>query len=114
MKGKTDSIKIASDDHKRFFLVNLPNPIKLVDLIVGQEWRLTGNHAHQTLFCLHGIVWVTQERDIHDYILEKGDAFVVTLPGLVLVRAFSQARIGYAKSLLPHPFIGSFSQTVFK
>jgi DUF2917 family protein len=64
--------------------------------------------------CLHGSVWVTQECEFRDYVLEKGDAFVVTLPGLVPVRALSYARVGYAESLAPVPCKGRFSQTVFK
>lgn len=57
---------------------------------------------------------MTQECEFRDYVLEKGDAFVVTLPGLVPVRALSYARVGYAESLAPVPCKGRFSQTVFK
>ena len=56
---------------------------------------------------------MTQECDIRDYLLDEGDAFLITLPGLVLVRALTTARIGYAESLVPVPFKGRFSQTVF-
>ncbi|WP_319406761.1 DUF2917 domain-containing protein [uncultured Desulfosarcina sp.] len=98
---------------KRFFLSNLSTPDTLVDLAAGQGWGLKGKRRQQTLFCLQGSVWVTQECDIHDYVLEEGDAFLVTQPGLVLVRALTPARIGYAESLMPMPFKGRFSQTVF-
>jgi len=98
---------------KRFFLSNLSTPETIVDLAAGQGWGLKGKRRQQTLFCLQGSVWVTQECDIHDYVLEEGEAFVVTLPGLVLVRALTPARIGYAESLMPVPFKGRFSQTVF-
>jgi hypothetical protein len=47
-------------------------------------------------------------------VIDKGDAFVVTLHGLMLVRAISLARLGYAESLVPVPFKGRFSQAVFK
>ena len=99
--------------HKRFFLSNLITPDTLVDLAAGQGWGVKGKRRQQTLFCLQGSVWITQECDIRDYVLEEGDAFVVTLPGLVLVRALTPARIGYAESLIPEPFKGRFSQTVF-
>jgi hypothetical protein len=98
---------------KRFFLSNLSTPETIVDLAAGQGWGLKGKRRQQTLFCLQGSVWVTQECDIHDYVLEEGEAFVVTLPGLMLVRALTPARIGYAESLMPVPFKGRFSQTVF-
>ena len=56
---------------------------------------------------------MTQEGDIRDYMLEAGDAFLITLPGLVMVRAMTTARLGYAESLMAEPFKGRFSQTVF-
>jgi hypothetical protein len=48
-----------------------------------------------------------------DYVLEEGDALLVTLPGLVLIRALAPARIGYTESVVPMPFKGCFSQIVF-
>jgi hypothetical protein len=98
---------------KRFTLSNLSTPDTIVDLAAGQGWGLKGKHRQQTLFCLQGSVWITQECDIRDYVLEEGDAFLVTLPGLVLVRALTPARLGYAESMMPEPFRGRFSQTVF-
>jgi hypothetical protein len=98
---------------KRFFLSNLSAPDRIVDLAAGQGWGVKGKRRQQTLFCLKGRVWVTQECDIRDYVLQEGDAFVVTLPGLVLVRALTDARLGYAESMIPEPFKGRFSQTVF-
>ena len=98
---------------QRFFLSNMSKPETIVDLAAGQGWGLKGKRRQQTLFCLLGSLWVTQECDIRDYVLEEGDAFIVTLPGLVLVRALTQARLGYSESIMPVPFKGRFSQTVF-
>ncbi|MBC2711301.1 MAG: DUF2917 domain-containing protein [Desulfosarcina sp.] len=98
---------------KRFFLSNLSTPDTVVDLAAGQGWSLKGKRRIDTLFCLQGTVWVTQECDIRDYVLHEGDAFLVTLPGLVLVRAFKPARIGYSEHFNTVPFKGRFGQTVF-
>ena len=81
---------------KRFILSNLSTPESVVDLATGQGWRVKGKRRQQTLFCLQGSIWVTQECDIRDYVLEEGDAFLITLPGLVIVRALTPARIGSA------------------
>jgi hypothetical protein len=102
------------DRSSRRFLLSNPNiPDQTIDLAAGRSWAVKGRRRQQTLFCLQGSVWVTQECDIHDYVLDEGDAFLITLPGLVLVRALKPARIGYAESLTPEPFKGRFSQTVF-
>ena len=98
---------------KRFILSNLGKPETVIDLAAGKGWGIKGKRRQQTLFCIQGRVWVTQEGDIRDYLLEAGDAFMITLPGLILVRALTPARVGYAESLMPAPFKGSFSQTVF-
>jgi len=97
----------------RFIFSNLRTPESLVDLDAGQGWGVKGKGRQQTLYCLQGSIWVTQECDIRDYVLEAGDVFLVTLPGLVMVRALTPARIGYAESLRAGPFKGRFSQTVF-
>lgn len=98
---------------QRFFFSNLRPPESVVDLAAGQGWAVRGRRRQQTLFCLQGNVWVTQECDIRDYVLEAGDAFLITQPGLVMVRALKPARIGYAENLGPAPFNGPFGQTVF-
>lgn len=98
---------------KGFIFSNLTPPEKVVDLNCGQGWSVRGKRRQQTLICLQGRVWVTQACDIRDYLLEEGDAFLITLPGLVLVRALTPARIGYAERLVPASFVGRFSQTVF-
>ncbi len=98
---------------EQFILSNSGKPETVVDLAAGQGWGIKGKRRQQTLFCLRGSVWVTQECDIHDYLLEAGDAFLITQPGLVMVRAMTPARLGYTESLMPVPFKGRFNQTVF-
>ena len=98
---------------EQFTFRNINPPDKIVDLSAGQGWALKGRRRPQTLFCLEGSVWVTQEGDIRDYILEAGDAFLVTMPGLVLVRALKPARIGYGLNLNTKPFRGRFREAVF-
>lgn len=98
---------------KRFVFSNLSAPESVVDLAAGRGWGVKGKRRQQTLFCIQGSIWVTQECDIRDYVLHEGDAFIITLPGLVMVRALTPARIGYTENMSPVPFRGRFSQTVF-
>jgi hypothetical protein len=98
---------------QRFMLANISSPEEIIDLDADQGWALKGRRRQQTIYCLKGSIWVTQEGDIRDYILGEGDAFLVTLPGLVLVRALKPARIGFRDRLQAEPFRGRFRETVF-
>ena len=108
--------QLSSKDNslaKGFIVSNLNKPEKKVYVSAGQGLGLRGKPGRQTLFCLEGKVWVTQEGDIRDYLLEAGDAFLVSQSGLVMVRALTPAYIGYAENRMTAPFRGRFSQTVF-
>jgi quercetin dioxygenase-like cupin family protein len=98
---------------RQFNLTNFGRPETLVNLAAGEGWTVLGKRRQQTLYCLQGSVWVTQECDLCDYVLEAGDAFIITLPGRVVVHALQAARIGYAERLMTVPFKGPFHQTVF-
>ena len=104
---------MQKDNNIKCILANASPPDNIVDLDIGKSWRLTGKRCLQALFCLQGCVWVTQERGIHDYVLNTGEAFIVSHPGLVMVKALSTSRIGYTKRITAKPFKGCFSQTIF-
>jgi hypothetical protein len=42
--------------------------------------------------CYSGVLWITQERDVRDTILQSGDAFIFSRPGLALVHALANAQ----------------------
>jgi hypothetical protein len=50
MNNQTSDNENVLGAHKRFFLSNLPKPHAVVELTVGQEWRLMGICGHQILF----------------------------------------------------------------
>ena len=97
---------------RRFVFTNISSPDKIVDLEAGQRWALKGRRRVQTVLCLKGSIWVTQEGDFQDYVLEEGDAFLVTRPGLVLVRALKPACIGYCDGFDSSPHRKWFKETV--
>ena len=82
---------------RRFVFTNVSSPDKIIDLNTGQGWSVKGQRRQQTVLCLAGNIWVTQEGDLKDYLLEEGDAFLITRPGLVMVRALKPACIGYCE-----------------
>ncbi|MGH8773316.1 MAG: DUF2917 domain-containing protein [Burkholderiales bacterium] len=56
---------------------------RLVRLEDGKGFRIR---------CYSGPLWITQERDRRDIILQSGDAFILDRPGLTLVHAFANAQ----------------------
>ena len=65
----------------------------LLDLEVGVLWQARGDQRGRVFICRRGVVWITQERDAIDYVLQEGEMFIVTLPGLVLVQALEPASV---------------------
>ncbi len=98
---------------QQFTFTNVATPEKRIALAAGQGWSVKGRRRHQTLFCLEGSIWITQENDICDYVIEAGEAFMITRPGLVLVRALKPSSIGYGERFETSAFNGRFSQAVF-
>ncbi|MBN1659773.1 MAG: DUF2917 domain-containing protein [Anaerolineae bacterium] len=64
-----------------------------LDLEVGALWQARGDQRGRAIICRRGVVWITQQRDVIDYVLEEGEIFIVTLPGLVLVQAVKPASV---------------------
>jgi hypothetical protein len=58
-------------------------------------WSLEGDRRGDRISCRNGVLWITQEGDLKDYILEAGRDFWVTKPGSVVVQALADARFRY-------------------
>lgn len=67
----------------------LERPLAQRCLIAHQIERLAGIRAGDAIVCADGVLWVTLEGDTQDYILTKGQAFVASREGIVLVEAFN-------------------------
>ncbi len=67
-------------------------------LYLGQFLRLLSRPFGGQIVCRKGTLWITQEGDSRDYVLNAGDCFFVTRPGLVLIESLSaRARVGVLK-----------------
>ena len=69
--------------------------------------RLDGDHRWRMIVCREGTIWITQERDWRDYVLEPGDVFVVTRRGQVLIEALEDALVDITPSLRTAPYRGA-------
>jgi hypothetical protein len=64
----------------------------LTDLRRGATLRIDDGQPH-VIDVFEGLVWVTQDGDPRDVILEAGESFRFDGPGLTLVQAFDDARV---------------------
>jgi hypothetical protein len=58
----------------------------------GETFRVQKPHLHE-LACLQGTLWITQDQDPDDHILERGERFSPGSTVCMLVHAMSDARV---------------------
>jgi hypothetical protein len=63
-------------------------------------WEIEGDRRGDVIKCMSGTLWVTQEGDMKDYILEPEQDFWVTKPGIVVVQALENAQFKYSLNQL--------------
>ena len=81
-------------------------PAARTTLAEGEVKQLVGDHRWALILCLVGSVWITQERDLADYILNPEQAFLVTQPGRVVIQARQATVIEITLSLRNAPYTG--------
>lgn len=80
-----------------------------LDLEAGALWKARGDQHWRVIICRRGLVWITQERDVADYVLREGEIFIVTLPGMVLVEAIKPAKVTIVTpSIRARPYAGDY------
>ena len=87
-------------------LRNVQSPATGVELQAGDFWQASGDDRWKMIVCLRGMVWITQERDFRDYVLEAGDMFLITQSGVVLMQALEDARVEITPCLKTRPYKG--------
>jgi hypothetical protein len=58
-------------------------------------WSIEGDRRGDVISCSSGTLWITQEGDLKDYILDACKDFWVTKPGAVVVQALDNAQFKY-------------------
>lgn len=61
-----------------------------------KTWTIEGNRRGDVISCTRGTLWVTQEGDLKDYVIESGRSFWVTKPGTVVVQALDDSKFKYS------------------
>lgn len=63
------------------------------DLKKGNVLRVSGNRVGQSIRCVNGMIWVTQQGDDRDRLLNDGERYLSNLPRIVLIQALKDAKI---------------------
>jgi hypothetical protein len=87
----------SRDDLPRAFVET--RGARAIDLRKGEIWRFERDLRGLSVVCTEGILWITQEGDLKDYVLEAGQRYVIARRGLVVVEACSDARLQIAPPL---------------
>lgn len=75
--------------------VNL-HTISEVTLAKHKLWSIEGDRRGDVIGCVNGSLWITQQGDLKDYVVESGKSFWVTRPGTVVVQALEDAQFKYS------------------
>jgi hypothetical protein len=59
-------------------------------------WNIEGNRSGDVISCLRGSLWITQEGDLGDYVLEPGQDFWVNRAGTVIVQALENSKFKFS------------------
>lgn len=81
---------------------------EVVELSAGELWRLDGDNRWRAITCVRGEIWVTQKRDVQDYVLAAGDIFLVTQRGKVLIEALHKCSVEVTPPLRRTPYRGKY------
>jgi hypothetical protein len=77
--------------------VNTHTPVAEVSLCQTKIWQQDGDLRGETIACLQGRLWVTQEGDLNDYVLYPGESFWITRPGTVIVQALDDGIFKFSR-----------------
>jgi len=67
-----------------------------ISLTKYKMWHIAGDRRGDVIHCLSGLIWITQEDDLKDYIVEAGGDFWVTRPGTIVVQALDNSKFKYS------------------
>jgi len=63
-------------------------------------WTIEGDRRGDMISCLSGTLWITQEGDMKDYVLEAGRDFWITKRGEVIVQALEDTQFKFSLNQL--------------
>lgn len=78
-----------------------PMLLNEVNLRRASIWRAEGDLRGEKITCTAGQIWVTQENDLNDYVLNQGEVFWVTRSGTLVVQALTDGQFSFSRYIVP-------------
>jgi hypothetical protein len=72
------------------------NLLTEISLAKHKVWKIDGDRRGDSINCMNGRLWITQEGDLKDYVVEAGQNFWVTKPGSIVIQALDNAQFKYS------------------
>lgn len=67
-----------------------------ITLARSKTWTIEGDRRGDVIRCTSGTLWVTQQGDTRDYVIDQGRSFWVTRPGAIVVQALDDSKFKYS------------------
>ena len=81
--------------------LNIRPAVRDINLSQDMTWSATGDLRGEQITCTAGKLWVTQENDWTDYVLNRGEMFWVTQSGAVVVQALQDGQFSFSRFSQP-------------
>ncbi len=114
MQSQIAKSKVWGDAVKGLNLLNVQKCETVTDLRDGEAENLGWTPKGKIISCLRGSIWVTQEHDLEDYILDEGESFMITIPGRVIIQALEDSSFSVNNRPGKSRFSGSYEKSIFK
>jgi len=106
MSVMSATVGVFSRSGQKDVVRNLGDNTPEMDLQRGRTLRLKGDQRWRMIICHRGMVWITQQNDLEDYVLKPGDMFLISLRGDVVLQALQNASIEITHPLNARPYRG--------
>ena len=92
-------VSIGQTMKRGFIPATSPRRTEALDMATGEVHAIDAGHRRRDVIrCVAGRLWLTQEGDLQDHLLQAGDVFITAHAGLILVSALENSRVEVAST----------------
>jgi hypothetical protein len=73
-------------------LISKSHGVEMI-LVDSDLFKMEGDHRLTTIVCVEGCLWITQQGDAQDHILQAGQIFIVSRSGALIIQGQPEGRL---------------------